>query len=277
MALDKTSAQPLYVQLEDLIRSWIESGKLSPGDRIPSELELAETHAISRMTVRRAIDVLVMEGILFRQPGKGTFVAEPKMPWPGPTVFSFSTVMRGLGLSVSTQVLDLKLVPAPLRVARDLQLSPQEQVVLLRRLRFVENEPMAIHTSYIPGNYFPALLDEDLTSKPLNKVMEEVSGLRIVASHDYVEATMARPDEAALLEIREGAPVLLVRGIVYSEQGLPVRATKALFRGDHFRFYLAAGNVIQVKPPNAERIVAGAGEQWLGPRSGAGEAAGLMS
>jgi GntR family transcriptional regulator len=263
MALDKASAQPLYLQLEALVRGWIDSGEVQQGDRIPSEMDLAETYGISRMTARRAIDTLVIEGLLFRQPGKGTFVAEPKMAWPGPTVFSFSTAMRALGLTVTTTVLDLRLIPATPRIANDLRIPKQQRVILLRRLRHVENEPMAIHISYIPPGPFVRLLDEDLTSRPLNKVMEEISGLRIVASQDYVEATLARPDEAKLLRIRQGAPVLLIRGVVCAEGDVPVRSTKSLFRGDHFRFFVSADNPIEVKLPSGAEASGQAEEQWL--------------
>ncbi|MBC7233349.1 MAG: GntR family transcriptional regulator [Chloroflexi bacterium] len=277
MTLDKTSAQPLYLQIEELLRGWIESGKLRPGDRIPSELELAQTYGISRMTARRAIDTLVMEGILFRRPGKGTFVAQPKTPFAPLTVFSFSTAMRTLGLFVSTKVLNLELVAAPPRVARDLQLPPQEEVIFLRRLRYVENQPMAIHISYIPKERFLRLLDEDVTSRPLNKVMEEISGLRIVASRDYVEAALARPDEASLLGIRQGAPLLLIRGIVYAEGELPVRSTKSVFRGDHFRFFVAGNNLLEVKLPGRVRGEAQAGEEWVGLSSNMLEKSGAQN
>jgi GntR family transcriptional regulator len=263
LTLDKSSPQPLYLQLEELIRTWIESGKRQPGDRIPSELELASTHDISRTTARRAIETLVMEGLLFRQPGKGTFVAEPKMAWPGPTSLSFSTTMRALGLSVQTRVLDLRLVPATPQLADELGLSPPEQVIFLRRLRSVENEPMGIHTSYITPEPFMPLLERDLTSQPLNQVMEEVSGLHIVGSCDYVEAALARPDEAKLLGIRTGAPLLFLRGVVYAEGQVPVRATRSLFRGDHFRFFVADKNLLEVRPPVGAKAGRQAPEQWL--------------
>jgi GntR family transcriptional regulator len=264
VVLDRTSPAPLYSQLEELLRGSIESGRLRAGDRIPSELELAETHGISRMTARRAVDSLVMDGLLFRQPGKGTFVAEPKMAWPGATVFSFSTAMRALGLTVTTKVLNLKLVQASPRITDDLKLLPQQAVILLQRLRFVEDKPMAIHTSYITPHMFLRLLDEDLTSRPLNAVMEEIGGLRIVSSHDYVEATLARPDEAKLLRVRQGAPMLLIRGVVRAEGDLPVRSTKALFRGDHFRFFASADNPIEVKVLTGAEAAGAANEQWIG-------------
>ena len=131
---------------------------------------------------------------------------------------------------------------------------------------------MAIHTSYITPEPFMGILDRDLTSRPLNHVMEEASGLHIVGSRDYVEAALARPEEAKLLGIRQGAPLLFLRGVVYAEGQVPVRATRSLFRGDHFRFFVADNNLLEVRPPAAARSGAPGQEQWLAlsgrPRDG---------
>jgi GntR family transcriptional regulator len=240
MALDKVSAQPLYLQLEELIRNAIDSGQLQSGDRVPGEVELATTHGISRMTARRAIDALVMEGILFRQPGKGTFVAKAKLPVHASTLFSFSNTVRAAGLTTTSRVLELRRMPPPPKVAAELQLTARQEVIFSKRLRYVEGQPTVIHTSYMPADYFAAILDEDLTDRPLTQIMEQVSGLRIVASRDYVEAAMARPDEAELLEISQGAPVLLVRGVTYTREGMPARSSSGVYRGDRCRFFVSA-------------------------------------
>jgi GntR family transcriptional regulator len=260
--LDKHLARPLYLQLEELLRRQIEAGQLAPGERIPSEPELAETFGISRMTARRALDALVLDGALFRQPGKGTFVAEPKVTYSPATLFSFSTAMRALGLTVTTRMLDLRLIPAPPSVAQDLRLLPHEEVALVSRLRYVEGQPMTIHTSYLPSRYYARILHEDLTRRPLAEVMHDLSGLTIAASQDYVEATLAPADEAALLSIQPGAPLLLVRGVAFTQDGLPIRSTRSVYRGDHFRFYVAArdGVSFEMRPPT----VAPDGIRWLG-------------
>lgn len=264
MALDKKSAQHLYLQLQRLIRSQIDHGTLNPGDRTPSELELARTHAISRMTARRAIDELVMDGTLVRKPGKGTFVAKDKMP--AASIFSsFSTTMRSLGLAVTSKVLDLRLVSVPETVMHDLELTEPEDVVFLRRIRYVENEPMAVHISYMLSHYFARILDADLSERPLSAVMEEASGLHIAASRDYVEAAPARAEEAALLDIRKGAPVLLVRGVAYTREGTPMRSSTAVYRADRFRFCVEAQNgTTEVRSQSRIVTSADAAESWQG-------------
>jgi GntR family transcriptional regulator len=274
--LDRSSSQPLFLQLENLLRGQIDSGLLSPGDRISSEHELSRDHGISRMTARRAVDTLVMEGLLFRRPGKGTYVSE-KVQWPGATIFSFSGAMASLGLTVTTRVVELTLATATASIARDLAVRQGEQIVRLTRLRLVEGEPVALHTSYMARDYYPAILHADLVTTPLNQVMEDISGRRVSNSRDYVEVTLARSEEAALLEIAEGAPLLLVLGLVFSDRWRPERATKSLFRGDRFRFTIEGGT-LEVKSvnkdastdgtwnPGADSRPAGRGQQWPGPR-----------
>jgi len=267
MVLDKASAQPLYQQLEEYLRSQIDTGKLHPGDRIPGELELAESYGISRMTARRAIDAMVLDGTLFRQPGKGTFVAKRKVPYAPASLLSFSTAIRALGLAIRTETLDARRIPAPPAVARDLQLAEGEDVIFVKRLRFVEEEPVAIHNSYLPATYFAPILHEDLTQRPLNEMMYKVSGLLIVSSRDYAEAVLARPEEATLLRIRKGAPLFLLRGIGSSADGLPLRSTKAIYRGDRFRFSVGGGEGPAFAVRSAART-SDSEDRWLGLNSG---------
>jgi GntR family transcriptional regulator len=182
-----------------------------------------------------------------------------------PVLSSFSTTMRTLGLSVTSKVLDLRLVPAPDNVRNDLQLTEPQDVVFLRRIRYVEGEPMALHASYMPSHYFTRILDADLAHRPLSTIMEEASGLHIVASRDYVEATLAQSDEAAMLGIRKGAPVLLVRGVAYARDEQPIRSSKAVYRGDRFRFCLAAQDgATEVRVQGRALGVPDQQEQWQG-------------
>jgi GntR family transcriptional regulator len=262
MNVDKGSVRPLYLQIEDSLRSQIDSGQLRPGDRVPSEKELAAIYDVSRMTARRATDALVTEGVLVRQPGKGTFVAQDKLPFAAATLSSFSNTMRVLGLSVTSRVIDLQLVDPPLKVVKDLQLIPGQQVVYLRRLRLIDGEPMALMSTFMAESFYPALAAADLSAQPITQIMEAASGLKLVASRDHIEASLARPDEAELLGIRTGAPVLLARGIVYESGGMPMRSSKVVYRGDRFRLSLSAEDRTgtQVRLPDHALAM---GDQWL--------------
>jgi GntR family transcriptional regulator len=255
----------LYLQLEAIIRNQIENGNLNPGDRLPPENALAEDYGISRMTARRATEALVTEGILVRHPGKGTFVADDKVPFVASTLSSFSGTMRALGLAVTSKVTELDLVEPPPKVISDLRLQPQQRAVFLRRVRYINGEAIAIMSSYVPGQYFQALREADLSHQPITSVMEAASGLKIVKADDYLEASLARPEEAALLEIRVGAPVFLGRGILYASSGTPMRSSKVVYRGDRFRVSFSAssdaGTEFRLSMPN--RQVDEEDKQWL--------------
>lgn len=242
MALDKSSSVPLFLQLAQQLREQIDSGHFAASGQIPSELQLAERNGISRMTARRAIDELVSEGLLYRRAGKGTFVAK-KTPYPPLTRFSFSTAMRKLGHTVTTQVLELQLEEATPSTASELLLDPTDQVVRLTRLRFVNAIPAALHTSFFPADRFAGLLDmrEALQSQPLARSMEEASGLRVGISQDIAEVVAASSRVAELLGIKRDSPLLLIRGLAYTTDGYPLRQTTAFYRGDRFQFLLTSG------------------------------------
>lgn len=234
------TGEPLYRQIAAVILAKLAAGELVPGDRVPSEPELAETYGVARMTARKAIESLVLDGKLTRHKGRGTFVAQPKMSYPAPTVFSFTRAMKGLGLEVTTKLLDLHTTQADADLAADLQLGEGDEVLHVRRLRLVSGEPVAIHSSYMAKEYLSGLLAADLLTRPIAEAMARVGHERVAASHDYLEAIAAEPEVARLLDIERGEPIQFICGVGYSSAGKPVLATRAWYRADRFRFRLSA-------------------------------------
>lgn len=240
--LDRNSLRPVYVQLYDILRQQIESGQLRSGERIPPEIALSKQYGISRMTARKALNELVSDGVLERQRGKGTFVVDAKVLSAATTLSSFSDTMRVLGLSVTSSIVNLELIKPSPRIIKDLQLAPGQEVAYLRRLRYVNKEPMALMSSYMSSSYYRTLQTSDLVNRPLTQIMEEAADIHIVASRDHIEASLAQMDEAELLGIEHGAPVLLIRGILYDKDHLPVRSSTVVYRGDRFRLSFVAEN-----------------------------------
>lgn len=241
----RASPVPLYIQIEEELRGQIDSGELGPLAQVPSETELAERLSVSRMTARKALDRLVGDGMLFRQPGKGTFVAPAKLSHQPSQGLSFSAAMRALGLSCRTEVLEAGMVRAPLNVARSLKLAPGTQVVFIRRLRVLRGAPAAIHLSYLPGR-LSALLDSDL-SESLSDLMATI-GARVERSEDQVEAVLATGEEAALLGVRTGAPLVFIRGVAYSATNEAVRYTEALYPGALWTFRVDNSRAADLRP-----------------------------
>jgi GntR family transcriptional regulator len=230
----RESPIPLYVQIDEELRRAIRDGTLAPMALVASEADLAERYNVSRMTARKALDRLVGDGLIFRQPGKGTFVAPPKISHGPNQALSFSAAMRAQGIEFETRVLDSGLIPAPPDVAAALGAPPDARVVLIRRLRRVLGEPSALHVSYLPARY-AAVLDRDLTGS-LSELMASV-GAKVESSRDSIEAVV-RADDARVLGVPPGSPLVLIRGVAFSLGVDPVRYTEAVYRADRWRFLL---------------------------------------
>lgn len=235
--LERGSPVPYYHQIADWLRDQVQRGELAALARVPSEFELAGAFAISRTTARKALDRLVQEGVLFRRAGKGTFVTANRITYGASTHLSFSAMMTELGYRTATQVLLAKLVPAPAHVGLALGVRVGSPLVCIRRLRSVEGRPAAIHTSYLQARY-QSILGRDLTGS-LHEAMR-AEGAREVESRDELDAIAASADEAKLLEVPEGSPLVLVEGIGYTAALEPLRYTEGAYRADMFRFRIGS-------------------------------------
>jgi GntR family transcriptional regulator len=236
MALDKKNPIPLYYQLAEQIREQIKAGALKPGAQLPSERELSEQAAISRMTVRQAIAYLEQQGVLAVRQGVGTFVAEPKLVHDTLHLLSFTEeMMRGDG-SVSSQVLEQLLVKCPAGVAAELGLVPEAPAVKIVRLRLSKDIPLLLETIFVPANLCPGLEQEELAYTSLYTLMEAHYRLRLKRTRQTMEATLANEYESELFGIAPGTPMILVEGVTYLAEERPAEYFKAIYRGDRFKF-----------------------------------------
>ena len=242
--LDTTSIVPLYKQLKDLILKEIEEGRLKPNQKIPTELELSERYQISRMTVRKALAQLVDEGILAKKQGKGTFVQEPKMTEDLSSPNSFTNLCKRNGKVPGGRTLKFILEEASDRDVKELKLEAGEQVIRVERLRLADNMPVMLENLYFPG-HLKNILVENLGDTSLYQILHDKYGLVTGNSVMEFEISEANSYEAALLEIRAGSPLLLVREIVYDQYGQPLHRTKSLLRGDKFKYISPRMNVIK--------------------------------
>ena len=242
--LDTTSIVPLYKQLKDLILKEIEEGRLKPNQKIPTELELSERYQISRMTVRKSLAQLVDEGILAKKQGKGTFVQAPKMTEDLSSPNSFTNLCKRNGKVPGGRTLKFILEEATDRDMKELKLEPGEQVIRVERLRLADNMPVMLENLYFPG-HLKNILVENLDDTSLYQILHDKYGLVTGNSVMEFEISEANSYEAALMEIRAGSPLLLVREIVYDQYGQPLHRTKSLLRGDKFKYISPRMNVIK--------------------------------
>lgn len=228
---------PLYYQLMQLFRQQIEEGEYQPGDSFPSENELCERFGVSRPTVRQALNELVREGLLHRIKGKGTFVSAPKIQQDFmQKLVSFTEEMQQKGLKGTTRVLSLQVVPALKNVAAYLTLAIEEPVFQLDRLRFINDEPIVVVTTYLPQKYCPTLNQQDLNNQSLYKTLEDQYSIRISRARRILEVIAATEEYAKLLEIDVGAPIQLSRTIAWDQYNRPIEFSIARYRGDRSQF-----------------------------------------
>jgi GntR family transcriptional regulator len=228
---------PYYIQLMGILKEKVQLGTWVPGDQIPGEQELCTLYQVSRTVVRQALRELELEGVINRRKGKGTFISLPKIS-EGlvQKLTGFYQDMLERGLKPVTKVLHQNVTPANEKVARFLNINPGKEVIDILRLRFINSEPIHLVTTYIPYEICPALATVDLTNRSLYEFLQTECGVQIAKGRRYIEAVLANENEAELLGIERGAPLLMLDSISYSENDQPIEYYHALHRGDRSRF-----------------------------------------
>jgi GntR family transcriptional regulator len=211
---------------------------LRPGDRLPTEAELEAQLAVSRGTVRRAFDDLEREGRVSRQPGRGTFVAQPRMPRPLPELTSFSEHLRSLGFEPGARLISYRAVVDPAD-ALD-HFAPPARLARIVRLRTADGSPVGVHTLYIPRELaersgFTAIA---LRTSPALSLYATIgsAGVEIDSAREDLAARMPTQREAELLELSPGSPVLEVVRRTYDANGVPVELVRAVYRADRYDY-----------------------------------------
>jgi GntR family transcriptional regulator len=216
----------------------LEEGQFREGDLIPTEREIGEQFQVSRITVRRAIDELVREGYLVTQQGKGTFVARPKIERPMTQMKSFSSATVDEGHQPGSRLLTLRHEKAVGHVASVLNVDQSDWIWVIERLRLVDEEPIGVSIIYLhlpPDlSLTPAELEQEVS---LWSIIEN-KGITLSKSEETIQAIVAGEEQAALLQVEVGFPLLLVEGIVYTEQTAPIEYHQVFNRGDRYKYII---------------------------------------
>ncbi|WHX40163.1 GntR family transcriptional regulator [Mesobacillus sp. AQ2] len=233
--IDKNSPIPIYHQLEEYIKSQIESGELKPDEAIPSERVYADLFKISRMTIRQALTNLVNDGYLYRQKGKGTFVNQKKVENRLEGMTSFTEDMKERGLTPGSRLVSFEIIPASRKIADMLHLAEHTPVFEIKRVRLADDAPLALETTFLPANLVKGLTEE-IINHSLYEYIEEKLSLTIHEATQQIEATIAKEHELPLLEIDRGSPVLLIHRTSYLKDGTPFEYVKSAYRADRYKF-----------------------------------------
>jgi GntR family transcriptional regulator len=233
-ALNPTSKLPLYQQMYEQLEGRIRSGDWKPGDMIPPESELILQFGVSRITVRKVLDMLVTEGLLVRERGRGSFVAAPKLEHGMSRIVSFTDDMRQRGFSPGTRIIFMGLVPAPRAIAEALSVPEGEELARIDRLRLADGEPLCVEESFLIHRLLPGILEHDLVGDSLREIKQREYGIRWSRARQTIQAVPASPEIAKLLAIRNGAPLLYFERVTCSQDNVAVEYLKIHYRADRY-------------------------------------------
>lgn len=229
---------PLYLQLARSLREHISSGGIGPGSALPSERDLSEMAKLSRVTVRKGIEQLVGEGVLFRKQGSGTFVA-PRIEAAGSRLSSFSDETRARGEAPGVVWINKTYAQPTEEEAAALQISPTARVARLGRVRLAGGEPLAIEHAVIPAEFLP---DLESLGDSLYQALD-AHGFRPTAGTQRVRASLATPTEAGILSVRQNSEVLRIERLTRIPDGRFVEFTRSVYRGDRYEFVTPLADV----------------------------------
>ena len=233
---------PLYVQLEQILKSKIMTGELLPGDRIPSEKEIAEIYGVSSITARQAVLNLGAEGLLMRKQGKGTYVRGHKTNVKNIMTLNVSGTLNDIipeGLSSQkVRVLDICLMNSTRRIASALGLNEGEEVVCTIRTRSDNGVVVSYVKNYLPLRIGENIEKKDLLNQTMLQVLRNKIGLRLKKGTQYITAVVADFEIASALNVSISSPVLYLETIIHMEGEIPVDFVQTFYRSDQFKYTL---------------------------------------
>lgn len=226
---------PAHLRLSLWVREQIDQGHLQPGDRLPSEHELAAQHDVSRTTVRRALQSLESANRVHRRRGAGTYVSNPQLRQGVGDLRSFTQVIRDLGREPSTRDVTVEIDPDPPVEAREF--LPGSLLWLVRRLRLADEEIYSVSYSWLPDSVGRKLDADTVAEKTsLYRVLEEDFGVRIIHAREAIRAEAAGREDAALLQIPERTPLITIYRWTSDARGAAVEYGRAASPGDRHEY-----------------------------------------
>jgi GntR family transcriptional regulator len=238
--IDPANIIPKYYQLANILREKILAGEFLPMDAIPSERQLEEQYNLSRPTIRQAIDLLERQGYLYRVHGRGTFVSPPKLQKGMLELTSFSEDMRNRGLEPGQRILDFGYVTPNTKIAHQLGLSSADvQVLRIKRLRYGNEEPVGLQDSYLALEKNQLITREEIEEKgSIYAILQQKYGIYPTEADETLEVTLATPEEADLLQIPNGSPLLLNERTLWSQDRKAIEFVSILYRGDRYKYFV---------------------------------------
>ena len=241
--VDRTSPVPFYFQLKKLLAEEIVAGRWLPGDRLPSEPSICDHFEVSRTTVRQALGELEAEGLIRREKGRGTFVAEPRSTsWLLQSSHGFYEEATASGHGVRSRVLRRGLEALPSWACDALDLPDGSVGVTVERIRWVDDQLVMYVITHLPEHLAEVVLAADLEAGSLYRTLERGTGLSVFGGRRVVEAVTAQEELATLLKVEPGAPLLFVESVSWDRNLKPFDCYRAWHRADRTKIEVQAVN-----------------------------------
>lgn len=236
--IDKSLPTPAYLQLREQLGRAIRSGEMPPGTALPSERELSETLELSRMTVRRAFEELVIEGLVEQRHGSGTFVRRGPVEQTIDRLQGFGEEAVRLGLRPGSEVLEVSRQPADADTARFLGVQNGEKLLSLTRLRTTDGAPLALQVAHLAPPLADLSLEQLNQLGSLYRTIRVQFGIEAFRARQTIGARMPTDRERKLLKLEAGIPVLALERTTFDAQDRPFEFVRSAYRGDRYRMAL---------------------------------------
>lgn len=223
---------PRHSQISQWLRTSIEEGRFSPEEKLPSENELAKKFDVSRVTIRRALQSLESEKIIYRCQGLGSFVSDKRAPHNLVRLTDFNEDMARAGLNATSHVEELQVTDAEEWLLEPLQLEKDSRVVVVDRLRMGDGEPIAFDRTWLPLFYGQLLKQNELADKTIYRILEEEYDIRIMRGSYRISATVSDSELAERLHVECGFPLLRIDRTTFSVGDRPVYYQTRYYRSD---------------------------------------------
>ena len=223
-----TEFVPRYYEIEQSLRSRVAA--LEPHAPLPSDAQLCEEFNVSRMTARGAVQRLVQDGLVYRVPGRGTFVASAPANRTASHILSFSDEMRRRGLTPSSQLVERVTRTATAEESRRLA---ADEVLVIRRVRQADGEPVALETAVFPAHRVATVLDGDLEGVSIFATLA-AAGFVPTAGRAAISSEAAGTEDAKLLGVKRGEPLLVERRLILDQDGVPLELTESRYVGSRY-------------------------------------------
>lgn len=240
-AIDRELPVPAYYQIEMDLKERIARGEWKVDEQIPSEAKLSEHYAVSRITLRQALAELEKDGIIRKRRGKGAFICENPVPFVHNLNYALVSADK-LGnrpYNITAETLSLRILTHPSEeVLAQLHVSTGDQVIYLKRLFFLDATPIAVGRSWLRSSMVPGLEQDGLIDNQLSATLTTRYGITVERIDDYLEVVRPTNSECQLMGITYDCPLMLVRGVSYTADDMPVEYSNTLWLGDRVRFNL---------------------------------------